>query len=245
MTAPDLAAALLKDVKRHSGWHALDPVPVMYEADVIKALTAALDGVDERAGEVLRDVTPGPWEADISEDGAWTMDAFDGNTRILCSRAPWPSYAEPSKANARFIAWCREGVPALIATVTAQAAGIEALMNGAGAASQVALDYIARAEAAETALAAMTKERDELAKTNNRQAACLHYTAAELGPDYVATVDGLPKAARHALAAERAKVAKLVEAANQARMAFAGYVSAESAVRKLDDALAAITEAGQ
>ena len=35
-------------------------------------------------------------------------------------------------------------------------------------------------------------------------------------------------------------VARLVEAANQARMAFAGYVSAQSAINKLDEALAAM-----
>ena len=35
-------------------------------------------------------------------------------------------------------------------------------------------------------------------------------------------------------------VARLVEAANQARMAFAGYVSAQSAIDKLDAALAAM-----
>ena len=35
-------------------------------------------------------------------------------------------------------------------------------------------------------------------------------------------------------------VARLVEAANQARMAFAGYVSAQSAIDKLDAALSAM-----
>lgn len=59
-----------------------------------------------------------------------------------------------------------------------------------------------RAEAAETALAAMTKERDDLANANYRQASCIHVAAANLGPNCSATVDGLPKAARH-VAAER------------------------------------------
>lgn len=56
MPAPtDLAAALLRDVPRHGGWHALDPVPVMYEAEVISALSRALDpALTERAGEVLK-----------------------------------------------------------------------------------------------------------------------------------------------------------------------------------------------
>jgi hypothetical protein len=40
------------------------------------------------------------------------------------------------------------------------------------------------------------------------------------------------------------RVAKLVEAANQARLAFAGFVSVQSAVDKLDAALAA-WEAGK
>ena len=41
-------------------------------------------------------------------------------------------------------------------------------------------------------------------------------------------------------AADTDAVARLVEAANQARMAFAGYVSAQSAINKLDEALAAM-----
>ena len=47
---------------------------------------------------------------------------------------------------------------------------------------------------------------------------------------------------RHIREAEKAPdaVARLVEAANQARMAFAGYVPAQTAINKLDEALAAM-----
>lgn len=48
-----------------------------------------------------------------------------------------------------------------------------------------------------------------------------------------------------ALAAERAKTAKLVEALNQYQLAAAGYVSVQSAKDKADSVLAAITEEGQ
>ena len=42
-----------------------------------------------------------------------------------------------------------------------------------------------------------------------------------------------------------AAIARLVEAANQARMAFAGYVTVQSAIDKLDEALAATKEQDQ
>jgi len=48
--------------------------------------------------------TPGPRDADTSGNGGFTIDAFDGNTRILCSRAPWPGYEAESLANARLMA---------------------------------------------------------------------------------------------------------------------------------------------
>ena len=42
----------------------------------------------------------------------------------------------------------------------------------------------------------------------------------------------------------RAENGRLVETANQARMAFAGYVSTQSAINKLDEALAALGQEG-
>lgn len=51
MTAPDLAAALIADVPLHDSHH--DHGGWMHRTEVLAALSRALDGVDERAGEVL------------------------------------------------------------------------------------------------------------------------------------------------------------------------------------------------
>lgn len=54
-----------------------------------------------------------------------------------------------------------------------------------------------------------------LTDANHRQALCINFTASALGPDISATIDGLPKAARHVLnRAEKAEaeVARLREA---------------------------------
>jgi hypothetical protein len=93
------------------------------------------------AAKALEGVTPGPWQADsafcqgdhavriampdwagvpqatVAEcDHNW-LDADCGERRISWKEA---------EANARFIAWCREGVPALVAELTAQTARAEA-----------------------------------------------------------------------------------------------------------------------
>lgn len=131
-------------------------------------------------------------------------------------------------------------IRSLIALATAQEARIEGLrverdrrtemhecaMSERDDATLYADEQKARTEAAETALTAMTKERDGLLTTwaESRER---HLTAET------------------AFAAERAKTAKLVEALNQYQLAAAGYVSVQSAKDKADSVLAAITEAGQ
>lgn len=148
----DLAAALLRDVPRiwaysydvneaasgaepeewktYQTWDTTDPYPILGKeyvavSEVLAALTAALDGVDERAGEVLEGVTPGPWlyRPRPHDDWGWVI----AGDAVLCqARDPDKLDAEtlahhrekgrdPWEANARFIAWCREGVPALLA----------------------------------------------------------------------------------------------------------------------------------
>ena len=116
-------------------------------------------------------------------------------------------YDEGKINDAREVA--ADTITALLARLAAQEAQIKGLEtdNEALKSSRDMLGgywnkAIARAEAAETALAAMTKERDDLANANYRQASCIHVAAANLGPNCSATVDGLPKAARH-VAAER------------------------------------------
>lgn len=122
-----------------------------YERRIRAALAAAVPADLAEAGRVLEGVTEGPWRVDGEP---WNQIVWSGAGNRVCFMSHSNGLDDARDvATARFIAWCREGVPALIATVTAQAARIEALMGGAGAASQMALDYIARAEAAETALA--------------------------------------------------------------------------------------------
>lgn len=72
----------------------------------------------------------------------------------------------------------------------------------ANEAADLITTLLARIAAQEAQIRAVEAERDELATANHRQASCIHVTAANLGPDCSATVDGLPKAARH-VAAER------------------------------------------
>lgn len=101
-------------------------------------------------------------------------------------------------------------IRSLIAIITAQAARIENMIDADTVDEMLDSAQPIMAEACrgyeetianlETALAAMTNERDELATANHRQASCIHVTAANLGPDCSATVDGLPKAARHVVA---------------------------------------------
>lgn len=54
MTTTTLAAAILRDVPRHSGCEVIRPVTVIYEHEVLAVLTAAMDpALSERAGEVV------------------------------------------------------------------------------------------------------------------------------------------------------------------------------------------------
>lgn len=89
-----------------------------------------------------------------------------------------------------------------------------------------------RADAAEASLIAMTKERDELAERNKEN--------SKLAED---NAQGL-KEAETALAAERAKVAKLVEALEHEVKRSRRHLAA-STLAALEDARAAITEVGQ
>lgn len=223
MTANPFAALLAK-IGRYS--HDCDEPHLVPEPDgkwldrdeVLAALAAAVPADLAEAGEVLEGVTAGPWSIPGQPDKicaeGYTKNGF-ARTIATVATPSWMGSADPW-TNARFIAWCREGVPALLARLAAQEAQIKGLEHDRDEWRQRAIDRCeasekwfrkygaekARAEAAETALAAMTKERDELATANHRQASCIHVTAANLGPDCSATVDGLPKAARH-VAAER------------------------------------------
>lgn len=69
----------------------------------------------------------------------------------------------------------------------------------------------------------MSTNLDAFAKANHLQANCLHLTAQALGPDYSATIDALPKAARHvatALTAANATIAAQAGELERLRGAF-------------------------
>ena len=68
------------------------------------------------AGKVLEGVTPGPWVYEYTGIGHTVRQPGAYNAIFTVNHA---GNFEP---DARFIAWCREGVPALIALATAQAA---------------------------------------------------------------------------------------------------------------------------
>ena len=73
-----------------------------------------------QAREMLAGVTEGPWHLDMwrdGSDGGFAVLSPDG--KCLCRPSEWPSNAAESAVNARFIAWARTGVPALIAELEA------------------------------------------------------------------------------------------------------------------------------
>lgn len=243
---------------------------VEYER-ILAALSAALPadvaGVVEEAAKVLEGVTPGPWRVGPVDD-CRVEDALGNEVAQIDGDYNQPDTWPLMEANARFIAWCREGVPALIALATAQAAQIaftatdgQRLLRkadvmgvcdtpdlcfdseesvarcGPCAAKIAARDGVTlnkythsnpqamrlRREltAAETALAAMKKERDKLARQNRRYPGIVADAdrQRELAVDLQKTHEANAELARSqrdaaeaALAAERTKVAALNDA---------------------------------
>lgn len=133
MTANPFAALLAK-IGRYS--HDCDEPHLVPEPDgkwldrdeVLAALTAAYPTDLAEAGKVLEGVTPGPW--------AWNTRGFvgpastedDQSFGMICDEVAECTFSDGAKeANSRFIAWCREGVPALIARIAAQEAQINGL----------------------------------------------------------------------------------------------------------------------
>jgi hypothetical protein len=100
---------------------------------------------------MLEGVTPGPWAADILDNVWGKKPGSIGKIANLAERPQAAAYDHIPEhevtANARFIAWAREAVPALAARVADLAKGNRELTEQAVAA-------LNRAEAAETKLAA-------------------------------------------------------------------------------------------
>lgn len=218
MTPTTIAETILRDVPRYGtksiGTRTFvgqdDQGGMVRLADVLAALTAAMDpAIAERAGEVLEGVTEGPWATgELTKGGSYRYleapdwDAF-ASVVVTCDG----ERQEEGEANARFIAWCREGVPALLARIAAMEAQIKGLN------------------------------------------ACIEQLQ---GPLTVAALTARAEAAETALAAERAKTAKLVEAGKDAIVAM--QEARATIVSKREHGLltnsvhalrAAITEAGQ
>ena len=78
------------------------------------------------AAKALEGVTPGPWLAEsghMQSNGQLYWQVTDGHDAILQNQFCW--HHGDHAATARFVAWCREGVPALVAELTAQKARAE------------------------------------------------------------------------------------------------------------------------
>jgi len=124
MTPTTLAAALLRDVPRFfPDWNRemmmFSPDADYVDIDnVLAALTAALAAAVPadlaEAGKVLEGVTPGPWRVGPVDD-CRVEDANGNEVAQIDGDYNQPETWPLMEANARFIAWCREGVPALLA----------------------------------------------------------------------------------------------------------------------------------
>jgi len=89
MTPATLAETILRDVPTYDLWYEGGKLPFagatwMTQADVLSALTAALDGVDERAGEVLPRLRKADEYEPLGHDG-W--EAADLITALLAQNA--------------------------------------------------------------------------------------------------------------------------------------------------------------
>ena len=143
----DLFAALLAGVQRHDPqWYGPhDSGRYVLLEEVLAALAAAVPDDLAEAEKVLEGVTPGKWEPhhhDEYSELAVYHPEFTGLGHFY------------EAADANFIAWCREGVPALLARIAAQEAQIKGLHEMNNGLSDMFLKATDRTKAAKTALAA-------------------------------------------------------------------------------------------
>ena len=202
-------ADLLAGVSRH--YFSQDSRTFLPHDEVLAALDAAVPADLAEAGKVMEGVTPGPWFAGWPECGI-TGPTTPNVSGSFCGGIDWGRFpvtkgmetiaavalqdagngtplSGSDVANARFIAWCREGVPAILARIAAQEAQIKGL----------------------------EAERDEalaLAESKIDPQACqdMILNAAAIAREIVAETDAENQRLETALAAEKAKTAKLVEA---------------------------------
>ena len=194
---------------------------------VIAALAAAVPADLAEAGNVLEGVTPGPWCVPGQPDKicaeGYTKNGF-ARTIATVATPSWMGSAEPW-ANARFIAWCREGVPALLARIAAQ----EAQIKGLEAENKNRIGDLMK----------LSHQMSEWKASQHYR-----YIGADGQPVLARDLEARAEAAETALAAERAKTAKLVEALEHEVKRSRRHLAA-STLAALEDTRAAITEAGQ
>ena len=208
-------AALLDGVPRYSCTNAGDMEDdpfgkFVFRSDILAALAAAVPADLAEAGKVLEGVTGTSWAYRPGHYDDWGV--VKEEDCVICQvRHPdriasevlseWRAKGQdPWEANARFIAWCREGVPALLARIAAQEAETHKVRRFLKISRDEGKEALERAEAAETALAGMTKERDDW-----KEAAARAEQEERIRTRQLADTDT-------ALAASEARVAKLVEA---------------------------------
>ncbi len=251
-------AALLDGVPRYDGYGTFDPDgDVVRLSEVLAALAAAVPADLAEAGKVLEGVTPGPWTE--HDKGKHPNPYVCGATEIYEHGEDKPVVAYVvgmnDAANRRFIAWCREGVPALLARLAAQEAqikGLEAERDRVGLEEKMRMVAWCSKRQAITAKAWQRAARKalsgDMSELRNR------IDLIDAGPmDIVQSDEDRAEAAETALAAERAKTAKLVEAltlaANRLSRRAVDYIPGGRLFIETsewaDEARAAITEAGQ
>lgn len=175
---------------------------------------------------ILDGVTPGPWIVTPDGYRVTDKVVMFDNEGARHGETPNIVIFAETQQNAGFIAAARELVPALAAENERLAKELASAQRGRDE-WRDEFKALAAAIVGDTGLSAMTvaaqarlyrpraekaeAERDRLAAqlakaetdcamfadANARQAMCISFTAANLGPEYSATIEGLPKAARH------------------------------------------------
>ena len=195
MTAPNLAAAIMRDVPRYrlNGYDAAtEPAKqggIVFLSDVLAALSAAIDGVDERAGEVLERLRGRPDAIEdvdrLRDEAADLITAFLAQNAALRGRVEamehlrpiwahgWTDDSAAAQASGSALAqlWQMLGASnqteavtklrALLAQNAALRAERDALIECNGQASVRAESAEDRAEAAEAERDALRAERDD------------------------------------------------------------------------------------
>jgi hypothetical protein len=139
----------------------------MAGADRDDAAMTAPDITPENVARMLEGVTPGPWcvvkrYSFICHKDTWQVVWYVPNSTALATVLDTGGDAASDEADARFIAWAREAVPALAARLAEVEAELAASEVSHTAASDLAGIMLTRAEAVEAAEARVARLREAL-----------------------------------------------------------------------------------